>query len=227
MKKENLHLNHRARMRGRLFSAGSGSLCDHELLEMFLYNSDRRKDTNATAHRLINRFGSLKGVITADEGELRSVEGVNEPAVASIVVLRELMRRIDVGDRKVPPSFESIEDMYKYIAELYKYSSEEEMHLMLFDKSMRVIDCILVKKGDGDSVRPNMKMMAQTVFERDAAGIVLSHNHLNGNLIPSGEDVWLTRDICGAFNAFGIEVIDHVLVAGGACVSVMKTGGFR
>ena len=49
---------------------------DHEVLEMLLYFAVRQGDTNPTAHRLMQRFGSLHAVLEATEDELQTVEGV-------------------------------------------------------------------------------------------------------------------------------------------------------
>lgn len=57
--KNETHKMHRSRMRERIISSGSESLCDHELLEVLLYYSIPRKDTNALAHALIDHFGSI------------------------------------------------------------------------------------------------------------------------------------------------------------------------
>lgn len=71
---ENIHAGHRARMLKRVRERGFEGMEEHEILEVLLYAVIRRGNTNPTAHRLINKFGSLKGVLNADEAELMSVE---------------------------------------------------------------------------------------------------------------------------------------------------------
>ena len=60
-----IHDGHRDRMRDKLIKNGEEVLHDHEILEMLLYHSVPRKDTNELAHRLIEHFGSLSGVFSA------------------------------------------------------------------------------------------------------------------------------------------------------------------
>ena len=53
-------------------------MSDHNLLELLLFYSIPRVDTNETAHRLLETFGSLEGVFRADLLKLTSVIGVGE-----------------------------------------------------------------------------------------------------------------------------------------------------
>jgi DNA repair protein RadC len=67
---------HRARMRGRLLTAGPDALADHELLEMTLFLALPRRDTKPIARALLSRFGSFAAAISAPLVELQRVEGM-------------------------------------------------------------------------------------------------------------------------------------------------------
>lgn len=73
---ENHHMGHRQRMLDKFRRFGLEIFSDHEVLEMLLYFAVRQGDTNPTAHRLMQRFGSLHAVLEATEDELQTVEGV-------------------------------------------------------------------------------------------------------------------------------------------------------
>ena len=75
-----LHDGHRQRSKRRYLALGAEGMEDHQLLELLLFYAIPRQDTNETAHRLIQRFGSLQGVLHAAPEELTSVEGVGENA---------------------------------------------------------------------------------------------------------------------------------------------------
>ena len=59
----NVHSGHRARMRQRLTNGDLDSYQTHEIVEMMLYQAHKTKDTNAIAHALLKKFGSLTGII--------------------------------------------------------------------------------------------------------------------------------------------------------------------
>ena len=74
------HAFHRARMRTRFLQAGAETLADHELLELLLYYAVPRRDTNATAHELLEHFGTFDKLFAASVSELTQVSGIGENA---------------------------------------------------------------------------------------------------------------------------------------------------
>ena len=223
LSKDNLHCNHRARMRERLFSAGAENLQDHELLEMFLFAVESRKNTNEMAHALIERFGSLRGVFCANPEALREIPGIKDAASAHIFIFRELMRRIDSENRDIPTTFENRTQMCEFILELYKYSAVEELYMLMFDGNDRFIGQVLISRGNDNTVSMDIRKMVKEALGRGAASIVIAHNHPNGKLMASMEDVTLTRDASLALNKIGIEVVDHILVANNKYTSIMNS----
>jgi DNA repair protein RadC len=60
-----LHDGHRNRIRERFIREDLDGFEPHVVLELLLFYSIARADTNPIAHRLIDRFGSLSGVLEA------------------------------------------------------------------------------------------------------------------------------------------------------------------
>ena len=78
MKSENLHANHRGRVRTRFVNDGFSldKFEDHQVLEYLLFHVIPRIDTNELAHRLLDRFGSFRDVLDAKHEDLITVEGI-------------------------------------------------------------------------------------------------------------------------------------------------------
>ena len=80
-----MHDGHRARLKNKRIAAGPDILTDHELLEMLLFFSIPQKNTNELAHQLINTFGSIEKVLSADYYALQTVPGIG-PASAMLLI---------------------------------------------------------------------------------------------------------------------------------------------
>ena len=52
--------------------------------------------------------------------------------------------------------------------------------------------------------------------------LVVVHNHPSGDPTPSSEDVAVTRLIVEAGKLLNIDVLDHIVVGGGRCVSLKE-----
>ena len=74
------HDGHRERMRQRARETDMRGFQPHEVLEFLLMYAIPRRDVNPLAHKLIERFGSLSGVLDARPEELMQVPGVGENA---------------------------------------------------------------------------------------------------------------------------------------------------
>ena len=61
-----VHGGHRDRMRRRYLEQGLEGFNDHEALELLLFYAIGRMDVNPLAHRLMEHFGSFRGVLDAD-----------------------------------------------------------------------------------------------------------------------------------------------------------------
>lgn len=89
-----VHAGHRRRMRQRFLTTGLSGFQDHEVLEFLLYYAIPRRDVNETAHLLLDRFGSLPGVLDAPEKELCQVPGVGPGTAHFLTLIPELMTQM-------------------------------------------------------------------------------------------------------------------------------------
>ena len=76
VKKHNPHAGHRSRLRQQFKKNGLSSFYPHQILELLLFYAIPQKDTNPLAHALLDRFGSIDKVFSADPEELTEVPGI-------------------------------------------------------------------------------------------------------------------------------------------------------
>ena len=83
-------------MRERFEKSGLDSFDSVNVLELLLFYALPRRDTNVVAHKLLDTFGSLNGVLEADIAMLESVEGVGHSAALYLRLIGEVARRKDL-----------------------------------------------------------------------------------------------------------------------------------
>ena len=215
-KKEHLHGGHRERMRERVASAGASVLADHELLEMLLYYIQPRRDTNETAHALIEECGSLSAVLEGERDRLCRVPYIKENAALYLQLLGELSRRYAVAkfqpDAASPDVvYDSMEKLATVLYPRFLGQSKELLIAVLLDARMRMVDLFTVAEGALNSVAVTTRTVTQRAYARNAASCVLAHNHPGGIATPSQEDVRLTRDMETALDLVGVPLIEHLV----------------
>lgn len=68
---------YRRRLKEKSFKSPNRTLRNYEILDMFLFNSIAKRNTKILAKILLNRFGSLVGVISANPVNFQAVPGVS------------------------------------------------------------------------------------------------------------------------------------------------------
>jgi DNA repair protein RadC len=87
-----------------------------------------------------------------------------------------------------------------------------------------LIAVVDVSLGDAMTAVLPIASVLREAMMRGADAILLAHNHPAGDPAPSAEDLRVTRRFADAAAALGIRLVDHVIVAGGGCLSLRMMG---
>ncbi len=215
------HSQHRERLRARFLSAGE-SFEDHELLELLLFYSIPRVNTNETAHELISRFGSLKGVLDASYSALRTVNGVGDNSALYLRAISELLLRYERSSCEVKNPLSSNYALGRYLCSLFVGTENEISYLLLFDNSKRLLLCEKLSEGYSSGNIIYMRQIVSLALNNNAAGAILAHNHPSGKPIPSGEDLAVSNQVRSMLERLGVQFIDHFIVAGNECRPIIN-----
>ncbi|MBO4265315.1 MAG: DNA repair protein RadC [Clostridia bacterium] len=213
-KKKGIHTDHRKRMRGKVVSGNEKTLDAHNLLELLLFYSIPRRDTNPLAHELIDKYGTLSGVFDADYQSLCKTDGVSESTAVLIKAIREVMRRYDIEEYDGKPVLDSFDKIGDYLVKYYRGLSKEIVYVMLFDNGKRLISTEKIHEGSVNSALVDYSKIVKLAIERNASSIVIAHNHPLGQALPSGDDLSTTRTLKGLFELMKIPLCEHYIIAG-------------
>lgn len=215
----NPHNGHRERLRKKL---SQGALEDHELLELLLFYSIPRHNTNEIAHALLRRFGSLDAVLCADVSALMQVAGIGEQSALHLRAVAAVMARCEqsrADERRLLSSYEELE---RYLQALFIGSLREKTFLLLFNAASRLVSCELLGEGDATRTPLCSRRVVELALNKNAAAAVLAHNHADGLIFPSQEDGHATVRIADALEAVGVRLIDHYIVTPDRCVPILR-----
>ncbi len=211
-KKENLHANHRQRLKRRALAEGLDSFEPHNVLELMLFYALPHVDTNDIAHELINRFGSFDAVFDAPIEELVKVKGIKEQAATFIKLMPELCRYYYCNNSEYfqkKPDYKEIGVMFtKYFIGRH----EESVACMFFDSDGTYISTKTIFTGSIESVGFSLRPILDEAIKCGAYKIAMAHNHPSHITVPSVHDIDSTERLKVSLKQMNIDLVEHFIV---------------
>lgn len=226
--KNSVHSGHRARLKQDFKESDPSLLSDHKLLELLLFYSISRRDTNETAHLLINEFGSLDAVFKASHNALLNVEGVGEQTALLIKIIDAINDKVHLNSASKENKSMTCEDMKEYLIAFYRSKVYETITILSCDNKRRIKKVDIVGEGTVNSTDINSRKIVEAVINANASYIVIAHNHPNGAPEPSLADVDATRSLVVMLRRLDVGVYDHIIIgADGDAFSMREQDKYR
>ncbi len=212
------------RPRERLARLGPSSLSTAELLAILLRVGVSGENAVQVANRLLVTFNGIAGLHQTSFDEVCTQHGIGPAKAAQIKAALELGNRMvfELPDSK--PAVHSPKDAADLVMFNMSVLEQEELWVVLLDTRNRVIHIHTVYKGSLNSSQIRIGELFKTAIRRNAASLIVIHNHPSGDKNPSPEDVRITRAIHEAGQLLDIELLDHLIIAGMSFVSLKERG---
>jgi DNA repair protein RadC len=214
---------HRKRLRERFLKAGRNGLADYELLELLLTYARPRIDTKPFAKALLRRFGSFVSVLQQPEQRLMGIEGIGPNIATFIRVIQACLTRCMETAVEHRASISGPEDIFAYIRLHLGPRTNECVYGLYLDKAHRVVHQAEIATGTIDRAPLYPREALKPALIHDATGMILVHNHPEGQPIPSEYDLEMTKKMENVAAPLGIKLIDHIIVTKLQAFSI-KTG---
>ena len=219
-KPKHRHTGHRERMKAEFLARGLEGWPDHRVLELLLFYTIPQGDVNDLAHELVERFGSLAGVLDASVEELKKVKGVGDHTAVFLRMLPAVLGRYQGARTRLSAIINSPEEAYAWLEPYFFGARNEMVYVLCLDGKRQVLGVRKVAEGSIELAEVNTRRIAEEAIGLRAAQIYVAHNHVSNLAIPSQAD-WLTTDtLRGALRPIGIELIDHLVFVDGDMVSM-------
>lgn len=221
-----VHKDHRIRMRKKFRENGFDGFADHEILEMLLFYSAPRRNTNPLAHKILDRYKTLANVFDAHPDELMREIGISEVTATLLSMVPKLSKVYETSKWKRGYCLSDTETIGQFVISLFKDKLNEEIAIVCLDANRCVHWSGTIIKGTIDRTEAYPRVVVAEAIKHNAIKIIIAHNHPNGTLAPSVADKEATDVLIKVLNGIGIEVLDHIIVSGTRYFS-MKEAGFR
>lgn len=222
--KNNLHKNHRERLRNK-FKLSPETITNHELVEMLLYYTIPRADTNEAAHELLNLAKNrIENVFELDKMQIKSVGGLGENSADFIFLLAEILKRIEkekISAVKVKRL--TTQNIKNYLLGEFLGAKKEQFIMISTDIDCNFLNKHILSVGSETASVVSVKEIVRNAISDRAAFVFIAHNHPNGVLVPSGNDIEITKAVCEALALVEISVIEHYIVTKKDCLGIIKS----
>jgi DNA repair protein RadC len=200
------------RPREKLIQRGAAALSDAELLAIFLRTGPPGCSAVDLGRQLLQDFGSLRGILTADIGRFCAGRGLGTARFALFQAALEMVRRHLAEDLVREDCLTSPQQTMQYLRSRLRDYNHEVFACLMLDNRNRVITFREMFRGtiDGASVYP--REVVKQALADNAAAVILAHNHPSGISEPSQADIRITERLRKALELVDIRVLDHVII---------------
>lgn len=203
-----MHEGHRARLTKKIIEGSP--LYEHELLEALLFYSCPRKDVNAEAHRLLDRFGTFAGVIAAKESELIKVEGIGKNMAQFLVCIGKALPYLsDCG------SFAVIKSTFEFIRfmETRPADGSDVLEILIMDKDGRVRRIYSFTAKEGERAAASSDRLIKIISVCRPYGVFVCYKKCSDGNQPTPADDKMNSLISEVCNICGVNMYDYGILS--------------
>ncbi|MEQ6435093.1 DNA repair protein RadC [Comamonas sp. w2-DMI] len=215
-----------AQPREKLAQRGPAALSDAELLAVILRTGMAGKSVLQMAQELLQLpgAGGLAGLLAASYRDLSAVKGLGPAKRAELMAVLELARRATAQQLREREVFSSPQAV-KHFLQLHLAAKPHEVFAVLFlDSQHRLLALEEMFRGTLTQTSVYPREVVLRALHHQAAAVILAHNHPSGQVAPSSADRSLTATLKSALALIDVRVLDHVIVAPGAALSMAEEG---
>ena len=219
-----VHEGHRDRMKREFLQGGLRHFSEPRVLELLLFYSRLQGDVNPLAHRLLEAFGSLSGVLDASPADLAKVPGVGENTVVLLKLIPAVAARY-LASRTSADVIISDSASLRTLFLPYFFGARNEMSfLACFDGKLKLLGVRLLSEGSPSANEISLRKIATEALALGATAVVLAHNHVSGIAKPSAADIQATQVLRRLLREVGVLLVDHLVIVDGDMVSMAQSG---
>ena len=176
------------------------------------------------ANEALLRFGGLAGLAGASVDELAQLGGVGRARSLALASALELGRRaaaawpVDRWQVRTPA------DVAQRLVPQMGRLEQEELRVIVLNTKNTVLGSATVYVGNLAGSLVRVGEVFRDAVRRNAAAVMVVHNHPSGDPAPSPEDLRITHELAAAGRLLDIVLLDHLIIGHDRWISLRAMG---
>lgn len=209
---DNLHAGHRERLKKRFLNYGLSGFEEHNILELLLFFGIPYKDTNETAHELLQKFGSIENITCRSVEELTSIKNMTENAAILLKLIPDISRIYSLKTQHDKTETYSLDTIKDRILIDFIGCESETVFIYFFDGEMKLVSLKKIERESDLGTAISSRTVVETALECKATSIVMAHSHPSGKNAISMDDIAYTSRLDYLLSELGIDLLEHFVV---------------
>lgn len=212
------------RPREKLLERGAQALSDAELIALLLGSGTRGRSAVDVARSLIEEFGSLREMLSADKQRWENRRGIGPARYATLMGALEISRRFMLEPLRETPTLATPEATRRFLLAQLRDRHYEVFCCLFLDNRHRLLGFEEIFRGTIDGANVYSREIVRQTLLYNAASVLVAHNHPSGSIEPSPADEGVTRRLRQALSLIEVRLLDHFVVGDGKCYSFSEHG---
>lgn len=208
--------------REKLLASGPKGLTMTELVAILLGVGTKKEEVMAMASRILKEYGERAIVNETDPQRLADALQIPSPKACQLIASFELGRRFYQKRAGRAVFVSTAQQAFDYLRDMGEMKKEQLRGLYL-NSRYQVIHEEVISVGSMTSNIVHPREVFQPAIEYGAAAIIIAHNHPSGRLESTFADNEVTERLLFASKILGIDLLDHLVIAGNNYRSIIDT----
>jgi DNA repair protein RadC len=201
------------RPREKMRAHGASALSAAELLAILIGSGNKKASALQLGHDIFNHANqNLTELSRMSLAELTSIHGIGSTKAITLNAALELGRRKRDEEARKITKITCSKEAYHYFEPFMEDYRHEEFWILLLNRNNIVLGKKRVSIGGVAGTVVDPKIIFKLALDQLASSIILCHNHPSGNLLPSQQDIDITKKLREGARFLDITISDHIII---------------
>lgn len=216
------------RPRERLIKYGASNLSNEDLVSIIIKTGCLGYSVRDIALIVIKRLENISELPELNMNYLKGIKGLGDVKIIELLASIELGKRVYLNSHKVNSlKYNNPYLVYQDNLSLFRGKKQEYFYCLYLDNKNRLIERKLLFMGTVNRSIVHPREIFKEAYLLSSSGLICMHNHPSGEILPSNEDIELTKSLVEIGKIQGINVLDHLIISDNAYYSFNEEGLIR